>query len=141
MLPTLGVQHDGGADSIVRLLNSRELVNVVEGAAVLSTDGTLRAEHLLDVIAHPHAQGDMASGESEPLAFPFSLDVHDGTFPLLREGREAFDRFYLEEVLRRTNGNVSSAAKLAGRNRTDFHDLLRRHELQAADFRGGRPDE
>jgi two-component system response regulator GlrR len=57
------------------------------------------------------------------------------TFPPLRVAREAFDRFYLEEVMRRAGGNVSTAAKMAGRNRTDFHDLLRRHDLQAADFR------
>ena len=47
--------------------------------------------------------------------------------PPLREMRDAFERSYLDMVLQRTNGNVAAAAKIAGRNRTDFYDLLRRH--------------
>jgi hypothetical protein len=30
---------------------------------------------------------------------------------------------------------VSAAAKVSGRNRTDFHDLLRRYEIDANRFR------
>jgi two-component system response regulator GlrR len=41
--------------------------------------------------------------------------------------RDASERAYLDMVLQRSNGNVSAAAKLAGRNRTDFYDLMRRH--------------
>jgi two-component system response regulator GlrR len=29
-------------------------------------------------------------------------------------------------------GNVTRAAELAGRNRTDFHKLLKKHELSAS---------
>ena len=58
--------------------------------------------------------GDLLSGE---------------TLPTFREARDAFDRAYLVEAMRRADGNVSAAAKLAGRNRTDFHDLLRKFGL------------
>jgi len=34
-----------------------------------------------------------------------------------------------------TQGNVTRAAKLAGRNRTEFYKLLNRHKLEAALFR------
>lgn len=47
----------------------------------------------------------------------------------LKEARDAFERAYLLEVLRRADGNVSVAARAAGRNRTDFYTLLRRHGI------------
>jgi two-component system response regulator GlrR len=53
----------------------------------------------------------------------------------MADARQKFERAYLCEVLRRTHGNVSAAARLAGRNRTDLHDLLKRHGIDAADFR------
>jgi two-component system response regulator GlrR len=123
--------------------NTRELMNVIEGAAVLCRDGRLRPEHLSAVIASLR-RGEPAPTEraerAEQLTFPRFWDsqVPDREFPPLRVAREAFDRFYLEEALRRAGGNVSTAARMAGRNRTDFHDLLRRHDLSASDFRDGR---
>jgi two-component system response regulator GlrR len=122
--------------------NVRELANVVEGAAVLCRDGRLQPSHLTSVIAGlpraaSPARAELQDGRAGGLASPLfsQLSRSSDDFPPLRVAREAFDRFYLEEVLRRAGGNVSTAAKVAGRNRTDFHDLLRRHDLQAADFR------
>jgi two-component system response regulator GlrR len=34
-----------------------------------------------------------------------------------------------------TDGNVTRASDLAGRNRTDMHKLMKKHGLIAADFR------
>ncbi|WP_233585044.1 helix-turn-helix domain-containing protein [Corallococcus sp. CA054B] len=56
--------------------------------------------------------------------------------PSLREARDAFERAYLAEAMRRNSGSVSAAARMAGRNRSDFYDLLKRHGLSAADFKG-----
>ncbi len=53
----------------------------------------------------------------------------------LDEAKQAFERDYLIGVLRITEGQVSNAARLAGRNRTDFYKLLGKHGLNAADFR------
>ena len=55
--------------------------------------------------------------------------------PTLDEARLAFERRYLTGILRATNGNVTNAARLAGRNRTEFYKLLHRHELDPAAFR------
>ncbi|HSC86889.1 MAG TPA: sigma-54 dependent transcriptional regulator [Polyangiaceae bacterium] len=120
--------------------NVRELAHVVEGAAILSVDGRLLPEHVLSVLPR---QGGAAAGvsSSEPAAGAADLPIQargaDGELRTLREAREAFDRRYLEEALVRSGGNVSAAAKLAGRNRTDFHELLRRHEINSSDFREG----
>src|SRR3712207_8733418 len=44
----------------------------------------------------------------------------------LDEARRAFERDYLVRILKITGGNVTKAARLAGRNRTEFYRLLDR---------------
>jgi two-component system response regulator GlrR len=51
------------------------------------------------------------------------------------EAREEFMRNYLIQLLQITRGNVTHAARLAGRNRTDFYKLLARHGLQSEEFK------
>ena len=51
------------------------------------------------------------------------------------EARASFERDYLSQLLRITEGNVSHAARLAKRNRSDFYSLLNRHELDPAAFK------
>jgi two-component system response regulator GlrR len=51
------------------------------------------------------------------------------------EARDEFTRNYLSQILQITGGNVSQAARLAKRNRTDFYKLLSRHQLLPDDFK------
>jgi two-component system response regulator GlrR len=51
------------------------------------------------------------------------------------EARRAFELEYLTRLMRMTDGNVSAAARLAKRNRSDFYSLLGRHELDPAAFK------
>lgn len=51
------------------------------------------------------------------------------------EARLRFERDYLSQLLKLTDGNVSDAARLAKRNRTQFYRLLQRHELTPGVFR------
>jgi two-component system, NtrC family, response regulator GlrR len=113
--------------------NVRELANVVHGAALLSADGVLRPHHLLAVL--PQRPSESGPAPFTPTRVTASLLDPDAPLPVLREARESFDRAYLEETLRRSQGNVSAAAKMAGRNRTDFYDLLRRYEIDVDEFR------
>ncbi len=111
--------------------NVRELANVVQGAALLSTDGVLRVRHVETVVPRRPDLVPRARRETRVVGV---LDP-EADLPPMRVAREAFDRAYLEEALRQSEGNVSAAAKLAGRNRTDFHDLLRRHGIDASLYR------
>ena len=55
--------------------------------------------------------------------------------PPLDQARRAFERDYLVRILRMTQGNVTHAARVAGRNRTEFYRLLDRHSLAPAMFK------
>jgi two-component system response regulator GlrR len=92
--------------------NVRQLQNMVEKCVVLCT-GTLIPVTLV--------QNALTSQGSELLP--------------LDEARKEFERGYLTQLLKMTNGNVAQAAKLARRNRTDFYALLARHELESASFK------
>ncbi|MEM6639730.1 MAG: sigma 54-interacting transcriptional regulator [Pseudomonadota bacterium] len=92
--------------------NVRHLRNVVELTVTLSTSTVIPRSIVSTAI---------------------SQDLTD--MPTLNEARSRFERQYLVRVLRRTKGNVSRAAKLAGRDRSKFYKLLHRHELDPATFR------
>ena len=55
--------------------------------------------------------------------------------PSFDDARDDFTRNYLMQILQITGGNVSQAARLAKRNRTDFYKLLARHQLTSEEFK------
>ena len=64
-----------------------------------------------------------------------SLGEHAGKLASFSDARDEFTRNYLSQILQITMGNVSQAARLAKRNRTDFYKLLARHELNPDAFK------
>jgi two-component system response regulator GlrR len=94
--------------------NVRQLGNVIEQCVVLSASEVIP----LDLVKT-------------------ALRERPGEMVPLDEAKQAFERDYLISVLRITEGQVSNAARLAGRNRTDFYKLLGKHGLNAAEFRTG----
>jgi len=94
--------------------NIRQLANVVEQCMVLSTSELIPVELVRSAL------------REGPVEVP-SLD----------DAKRSFERGYLIDVLRACGGNVSRAARIAGRNRTEFYKLLARHHLDAAEFRTG----
>ncbi|MCP5153233.1 MAG: sigma 54-interacting transcriptional regulator [Ectothiorhodospiraceae bacterium] len=94
--------------------NVRQLFNVLEHAAALS-------------------QGPVLT----PAAVRRALREEPTEMPSLEEARSRFERDYLGRVLGLAAGNVTRAARLAGRNRTEFYKLLRRHGLDPAVYKSG----
>ena len=92
--------------------NVRQLQNVVEKCVVMSSGPVIPAKLV---------QGAISTAGPELLS--------------LEEARRAFERDYLTSLLKITSGNVTAAAKLAQRNRTDFYSLLARHQLDATQFK------
>ncbi len=64
-----------------------------------------------------------------------SLGEHASKLASFTDARDEFTRNYLSQILQITMGNVSQAARLAKRNRTDFYKLLARHELNPDAFK------
>ena len=81
----------------------------------------------------PLAVGDVISAELIRQA----LGGTPATLAPLDEARRVFERDYLIRVLKITEGNVTHAARLSGRNRTEFYRLLDRHGLAPAMFKRG----
>ena len=51
------------------------------------------------------------------------------------DARRSFEREYLVQLLKLTNGNVTNAARIAKRNRSDFYSLLNRHRIEPSLFK------
>jgi two-component system response regulator GlrR len=109
---------------------------------LLCQDERLRPRELAAIMSPPvrvPATGkslDVAALDEESVILLSSVPTANTPLPPLRAARDSFERAYLIEALRRAGGNVSAAAKLAGRNRTDFHDLMRKHGISASEFKG-----
>lgn len=55
--------------------------------------------------------------------------------PEFREAKRHFEATYVECLLDKTNGNMAAAARLAGKDRKDFYDLVRRAEVDYEEYR------
>ena len=53
----------------------------------------------------------------------------------LKEARHQWEKLYLEQLLRECGGNVSEAARRAGKYRSDLYNLLRKHGIEPQDFK------
>jgi len=83
---------------------------------------------------------DLCATLSKNKSIPLSLvkkAVYDDPVQMqtLKEAKQAFERNYLLSVLHITHGHVANAAKVAGRNRTEFYKLLNQYSIEPAAFR------
>ena len=92
--------------------NVRQLQNIVEQVVVLSTT---------PIITSKLVQNALQDSSSNIVSFDAA--------------RKNFEQQYLIDLLKSTQGNVTQAAKIAGRNRTDFYKLLQRHHIEPALFK------
>jgi two-component system, NtrC family, response regulator GlrR len=93
--------------------NVRQLLNVIEQAVALCTTPIVPLT-LVQKALHGSEEHDYSS---------------------LADAKKHFEREYLAQLLKITNGNVTRAARLAKRNRTEFYKLLKRHALDPALFK------
>jgi two-component system response regulator GlrR len=94
--------------------NVRELYNVIEQAVALATTPIVT-----------------------PVLLETAIRGETGNLSSFESARFDFERDYLAKLLKITNGNVTQAARLAKRNRTEFYKLLQRHHLNPSMFKPG----
>jgi two-component system response regulator GlrR len=107
--------------------NVRELENTIEYAVAMTQKDIVTEDYVL--------QGKSAGLDSGQALSQGKDGALDKGLKPLKDARDAFERDYLVQVLSMTDGNVSQAAKLAGKYRADFYDLLKKHELKVDDFK------
>ena len=64
-----------------------------------------------------------------------AIQHQQSEFASFEAARHKFERDYLAQLLKITEGNVTQAARLAKRNRSDFYSLLNRHQLDPTAFK------
>jgi two-component system, NtrC family, response regulator GlrR len=92
--------------------NVRQLQNIIEQVVVLATTPII-TKKLVQKALHDN------------IASMVSFDA----------ARKNFEQQYLINLLKATQGNVTQAARIADRNRTDFYKLLQRHQINPVLFK------
>ncbi|MBI3070790.1 MAG: sigma-54-dependent Fis family transcriptional regulator [Deltaproteobacteria bacterium] len=111
--------------------NVRELENTIEHAVVMAKADEIQASEVTFI----SRSGAAGRGQSVAGAAG-SVLTEAPSLPPYKQARESFEREYLEQLLRLTRGNVSAAARLAGKYRADLYGLLRKHGLDPGTFKG-----
>ncbi|MDP1920832.1 MAG: sigma-54 dependent transcriptional regulator [Myxococcales bacterium] len=108
--------------------NVRELENVIERAVVLSATEQIDLEDLPAEI-----RSNQKGGADVEL---FSL-AHLPYAQAKKLAMRAFERRYLSALLEKSAGNVSSAARAAGVDRSNFRRLLKQYEVAGRTMKKG----
>lgn len=91
--------------------NVRELMNIIEYAIAMTSRDTITDDLIFQV-----------NDEGEGL-------------PTFNEAKAEFEKHYLTNLLKATEGNVSKAAELAGKYRADLYNLLKKHDISPQDYK------
>lgn len=92
--------------------NVRELENTIERAVAMSVKDVITEDMILST-------QEMENKGLQPL----------------KNAKADFEKDYLVQLIRLTHGNVTQAAKLAGKYRADLYELLKKHNLKPTDFK------
>ena len=105
--------------------NVRELENLVHRSFLLTDGSELR---------FPAAAGSPAAASGGPAEQPSALT--NVSFRAAKaKAIESFERAYVAELLARAEGNISLAARLAGKERSRLSKLIRKYGYSGAAFR------
>ncbi len=124
----------GALDLLVRYEwpgNVRELQNVIEHLVVLSDAAeTIDRDRLSILDDGVSSSATSSSPSSVSSMIDFHSPFHEAKDSLI--GR--FEREYLAQIIARTAGNMSEAARQAGIDRTTLYRLMDKHELSKDAF-------
>ncbi|MBF8278537.1 MAG: two component, sigma54 specific, transcriptional regulator, Fis family [Candidatus Brocadiaceae bacterium] len=102
--------------------NVRELENVIERAITLTNEDIISADVILSLVKK---EGDTGTTETELLAQPYK--------EARRKSLDAFNIKYITNVLNKTSGNVTNAAKESEIERQYLQRMLKRYNIKSKD--------
>ena len=109
--------------------NVRELENTLEYAVAMTPLDMITDEFVLQTkVAAPQTAAQQETGPQMNIAL-------NGPVKSYKDARYQFEKDYLVRLLELCGGKASEAAKLAGKCRTDFYELLRKHEIKIENFK------
>jgi DNA-binding NtrC family response regulator len=108
--------------------NVRELENAIEHAVVIARGESIMPSDLPFSRDRDAVQGAACGGT----ALRFGEDLSELAYAEAKNRAvNAFDRSYLEQLMRRVDGNISEAARQAAMDRSNFRRLLKKAKLPA----------
>jgi len=93
--------------------NVRELENIIERAVILEKGDKLSIKSLPDNLGHSKYQSNKNLSEL-----------------IFKDAKEEFEKKYIQEVLDKTNWNINQAAKIAGMDRTNFKQKMKKYKIE-----------
>jgi two-component system response regulator GlrR len=106
--------------------NVRELENTLEYAIAMTRHDMLTEDTIL-------IKG--AAGNARPEVLNSFINGTKISVKSYKTAKYEFEKEYLLHLLKLCGGKASEAAKLAGKSRTDFYELLRKHEIKIDEFK------
>ena len=108
--------------------NVRELINVIERAVSLSDGPTIEPHDLPEQVREPGREG----GRDAAVPHAVGAAPTESTFKDAKERLvSSFERDYLMNLLKKTNGNISHAAREADIDRKYFRKLMRKYGIDS----------
>jgi len=101
--------------------NIRELKNTIEHAVAMATHNKIVLEDLPGNIYMRHEVVENKSNHLTNLSFS--------------EAKDAFEKNYVEELLKKCDGDVSKAAELSGIKRPNLYEKFNKHNIDVNTFR------
>jgi DNA-binding NtrC family response regulator len=114
--------------------NVRELENVLQRAAILTSDNVIRQAHLVNIIDPSLAQAN--------LSVPRTGDELKRLKKAMREKSvEEIEKQFVIEALKRNGWNVTKSAEETGMQRPNFQALMKKYSIRVRDTEHGGDDQ
>ncbi|KXK30900.1 MAG: two-component response regulator [Candidatus Brocadia sinica] len=94
--------------------NVRELQNKIEHAIITTNKNIIATEDIFT-----------------------SANILKNTFNSYKDAKERFEREYIENLLKISKGNISTASKMAKRYRADIYKLIKKYNLNPENYKNG----
>ena len=123
--------------------NIRELKNALERSVILSSSDELSIDDIFSSL-QKHASADLTIKQSSNSSVSYqhirdltTIPTHQdaGNSMSLIEARKNFEKNYITNLMVLSDGNISKAAKMAGKHRTEIYRLISRYNIDCSSLK------